>query len=345
MFKASATALLLLASTAFAQDKKPPVFPPINPAVARLDQTIAGLDGPGFSLAYHPRRDILVAGCDKGTLLAWHKDVLLGFRPGSGAGHRLAAHAGPVLKLAWGATPVLVSAGADRKILFWDMVEGKTLNSATVDAPIRALVMAPDGKKAASAGEDGAIHIWDSATGKSLATIKNGPEWVLALAFTPDGNQIAAGSNDGKIVLWDTSGKKLRDLPAPPMPAPKTPPDPEPVTALAFSPDAKSLFAGQADGAIQHINLADGKIVRPLAGHQSAVTALEFHPSGSFLASGSKDRTARLWNPAAGAMLKALEGHEAWVEDVVFLLEGTRLASVSADGTVKIWDLTEPAKK
>src|SRR5262245_36966095 len=123
--KWASSLLVLVASTALAQDKgKGPVFPPINPAIAKLDQPITGLDGPGFSLAYNPNRDILVAGCDKGTLQVWNKDVLLGFRSGSGTGNRLSGHQGPVVRLAWGAEPILVSAGADRKIHFWDMVEG-----------------------------------------------------------------------------------------------------------------------------------------------------------------------------------------------------------------------------
>lgn len=338
--------LLLAPSLGLAQDKpKPPPLPPINPAVARLDQTITGLDGPGFCLAYNPARDTLVAGCDKGTLQLWHKDVLLGFRPGSGTGNRINGHQGAVVRLAWGEGPILVSAGIDKKLLFWDMTDGKTIANAAVPSPIRALILSPDGKKAASAGEDGTIHIWDPATGKSLGTMKDSSEWVLCLAFSPDGSQLAAGGNDGKITLWDVAGKKVRDLPAPPTPAPKTPPDPVPVTALAFNPDGKAILAGQADGVIQFISLGDGKILRAMPGHASAVTALRFHPGGAVLVSGSKDRTVRLWNPAAGALIKALEGHDAWVEDVLFVMDGTRLASVSADQTVRLWDLTEPGKK
>jgi WD40 repeat protein len=341
------TAILFIASSpGSAQDKpKPPPLPPINPAVARLDQTITGLDGPGFSLAYNGARDVLVAGCERGTLQIWHKDVLLGFRTGSGTGNRLQAHQGPVVRLAWGETPVLVSAGADKKVLFWDMVDGKSIASVSVENPIRALVLSPDGKKAAAAGEDGVIHLWETASGKSLGTMKESSEWILSLAFSPDGNQLAAGNNDGKIILWDAAGKKIRDLPAPPTPAPKTPPDPVPVTALAFNPDGKAILAGLADGNIQFISTGDGKVLRTMPGHASAVTALEFHPGGAVLVSASKDRTVRLWNPAAGNMIKALEGHEAWVEGVHFLMDGTRLASVSADQTVRLWDLTEPAKK
>ena len=216
-------ASLMGAEFGLAQEKgKGPVFPAINPAVARLDQTISGLDGPGFCIAYNPARDVLVAGCERGTLQVWHKDVLLGFRTGSGTGNQLNGHQGPVIRLAWGGTPLLASAGSDRKLFFWDMTEGKSVATASVESPVRALVLSPDGKKVASAGEDGTIHLWDPATGKSLGTMKEANEWILCLAFSPDGSQLAAGSHNGKITLWDIAGKKLKDLPAPPSPAPRS---------------------------------------------------------------------------------------------------------------------------
>ncbi|MBI3409128.1 MAG: hypothetical protein HY040_12345 [Planctomycetes bacterium] len=55
--------LLLGVSLSAQQPQKSPVLPPINPAVARLDQTISGLDGLGLAIAFHPGIDILVAGC------------------------------------------------------------------------------------------------------------------------------------------------------------------------------------------------------------------------------------------------------------------------------------------
>ena len=36
-----------------------PALPPITPALARLDQTVNGLDGPGFAIAYSEPLGIL----------------------------------------------------------------------------------------------------------------------------------------------------------------------------------------------------------------------------------------------------------------------------------------------
>src|SRR5262245_11888081 len=113
--------MLLPALSGIAQQPaKPPTFPPINPAAARLDQTIGGLDGPGFAIADGEPAESVLAACERGTIQIWKKDVLLGIRSGSGSGNVLRGHDGPVLALAWNGGNALVSAGLDRKLLFWD---------------------------------------------------------------------------------------------------------------------------------------------------------------------------------------------------------------------------------
>jgi len=325
---------------------KPPAFPPINPAIAKLDQTITGLDGPGFCIAYGEAAEVLYAGCEKGTIQGWHKDVLRSIRSGSGSANVLRGHEGPVLALAWNGGPIMASLGIDRKILLWTVKEGTIAQSIAGPAILRTLAMSPDGKLLAGGGEDPAIHLWELPAAKPGAKLTDHQDWVIALAFSPDSKLLASADYHGKVVLWDVSdGKKVRSLTPMPTPPPKEPPDPVPAEALAFSPDGKTLAVGSANGNLQMVNVADGKLIRAMPGHTSAITGIAFHPSGNLMVSASKDRTLRLWNPANGQAIKTLEGHEAWVEGVVFTARGTRLASVGADQTVRLWDLAEPAKK
>jgi WD40 repeat protein len=342
-------ALLILFSGGLAAQKqqpKPPAFPPINPAVARLSQTISGLDGPGFGITYGEAADLLLAGCDKGTIQGWTKDVIMGIRTGSGTANLLKGHQGPVLGLAWNGGPLLASTGLDRKVLFWSVKDGIISKTLQSEALLRSLAMAPDGAVLAGGGEDEAVHLWDISAAKLRAKLIGHQDWVISLAFSPDSKLLASGDFHGTVLLWEMpEGKKLRELTPRPMPPPKVPPDPTPSGALAFSPDGKFIAVGDGNGLIQLVSVGDGKLIRPMPGHTSAVTALAFHPSGNLLVSASKDRTVRLWNPANGQLVKTLEGHEAWVEGVVFTAHGTRLASVGADQTVRLWDLTEAPKK
>jgi WD40 repeat protein len=321
-----------------------PAPPPIAPNLARLDQTLNGLDGPGFAVAYSDDTGILAAATEEHTIQCWHQDVALGVRTGEGTPFVLRGHPGPVIALAWHGG-VLASAGIEAHVLLWDMPGGKLRTTLDAGGRVRSLAMASDGKQLAAGGEDGAVRLWDVATGKPGARLAGHADWVLALAFSPDGQQLASGGADG-VRLWDmAAGKKLLDIPAAP-PGPNASPAPaNAVQALAFSPDGKLLAVGGSDAQVYLVNPADGKPVRSLPGHTSSVTALAFHPGGALLVSASKDRTVRLWSPANGQLLKALEGHTSWVEGVTFVAHGTRLASVSADRSVKLWDLTAPSQK
>jgi WD40 repeat protein len=340
--------VLILCSMATAQPPaRPATWPPVAPNLARLDQTLNGLDGPGFAVVASDEAGLLAAACDQGTIRCWSRDVMLGVRAGDWTPLVLRGHQGPVTALAWAGRTVLASAGADQKVILWDMPEGKATHVLPAETTVRSLAMSPDGKLLAGGGENGLVQLWDVVTGKSALKLTGHGDYVLSLAFSADGKLLASGGYNNQVILWEMpEGKKLLDVTAQAPPPPKTDPGPpNAVHALAFSPDRTLLAAGGSDGQVHLFNPADGKYVRSLAGHTSSVTGLQFHPTGTVLVSSSKDRTVRLWNPSNGQLVKALEGHTAWVEGVTFLGQGTRLASVGADHTVRLWDLTDPAKK
>ena len=54
-----------------------------------------------------------------------------------------------------------------------------------------------------------------------------------------------------------------------------------PPTALAVSPDKKSLAVAAADGAIRIYDLATKQIAKTLSGHAGAVTSLTFQANGA----------------------------------------------------------------
>lgn len=73
---------------------------------------------------------------------------------------------------------------------------------------------------------------------------------------------------------------------------------PEYVTALAFSPDGKTLASGSQDGSIRLWDPATGEARAVLK--SKWVLALACSPDGKTLASGHSDRRGRLWDMAAG---------------------------------------------
>src|SRR5262249_34319690 len=80
---------------------------------------------------------------------------------------------------------------------------------------------------------------------------------------------------------------------------------PGPVNALAFSPDGTRL-AGAGVGDEAHVyDVATGKKVATLKGHEGALFALAYSPKGDLIATGGFDGRVRLFNAATGALVKA----------------------------------------
>jgi WD40 repeat protein len=116
------------------------------------------------------------------------------------------------------------------------------------------------------------------------------------------------------------------------------------VTALAFSPDGKTLAsaAGFGESDIRLWDVATGKEIGRLEGHKSWVGSLVFWPDGKKLASCSADQTIRTWDLANRKCLDVLRGHRLEVWRLALLPDDKTLVSGAKDGTVCLWDTSVP---
>jgi WD40 repeat protein len=114
----------------------------------------------------------------------------------------------------------------------------------------------------------------------------------------------------------------------------------ENVLSVTFSPDAKVLATGDANGDICLWQVVDGQRLLNCQGHAGGVLCVAFSPDGKTLASASYDHTVRLWDVSTGQCLNVLAGHDLWVWSVVFSPDGKMVASGAVDSTVRQWDIT-----
>jgi WD40 repeat protein len=119
-----------------------------------------------------------------------------------------------------------------------------------------------------------------------------------------------------------------------------------PVSSVAFSPDGRTVAAGDSTGTVIVWNLADPARPRhALAAHTGSVSSVAFSPDGRTLATGSFDGRVIVWDLADLTRPRQfLAAGAGSVFSVAFSPDGRTVAAGDSDGTVIVWDLADPAR-
>ena len=281
--------------------------------------------GPVRAVAFAPDGRTLVGVCDDNRLMAWEpaKGELRRTWPGYGrpSTRFLSASFSPD-----GRTLAIAGrfmAGTDPVFDFW-------LVNASTGEPVwghmgrrelgfRSATFSPDGESLATPGSS-SVRIWDARTGEVRRTIRVDRDVTPQhLAYSPDGT-ILAGAGwfmldrrmIGQVILWDPrTGAVLRTLDAPGR-----------CSAVAFSPDGKTLAAGgrgpvkeytTKDGGEGHLlvsetrlwDVATGERLWTSEGDLDSVTSLAFAPDGKSLVR-CDDETVAVIDASTGKVLRTL---------------------------------------
>ncbi|HEV8058639.1 MAG TPA: c-type cytochrome domain-containing protein, partial [Gemmataceae bacterium] len=142
---------------------------------------------------------------------------------------------------------------------------------------------------------------------------------------------IAAGAKDDIILI-------KRSLP--PI-APRSA-APAPITALAYTPDGKVLFAARHKDVVR----IEGSNIQTLATLSSPVTALAIRPNGKLLAVASSTTGAAgevsffaIGSAPGSKPARTLASHADVILDIAFSPDGRILATTGYDRLIKLWDV------
>jgi WD40 repeat protein len=234
---------------------------------------------------------------------------------------------------------VLVAAGGPGMFRAWD-VEGGGRSARPVKTVRwgggngRAAVLARRGALLVTASEeDGAVQFWDPARLRGCETITPLPQELTDVAMSPDG-RAASAHWGGDVCLLDPASRGVErslDLLAPPGKAGPT--------ALAFSPDGRTLAAGCADHRTRLWDVTSGRQVLALD-HGARVTAVAFSPGGGLIATAGDRGEVRLWELPSGARHATCTTRASLCNCLAFAAGGRTLAVGRYDDVfaVNLWD-------
>ncbi|MGW7448030.1 nSTAND1 domain-containing NTPase [Kitasatospora sp. NPDC054795] len=298
------------------------------------------------SLAFAADGGLLAVGDEQGGIRLWRSPAGVLSPAGQGAGAEWpvddlpARHLGPVNAL--GLTPdgaTLVSAGADRSALVWD------LPTRRVTAELRGhptfvlgLAVGSDNRTVVtSAGispPSGSVLVWDLRRGPDLAP---GPDHPAVTAVAAAGGRAAVGTADGRTALWDVTGSS-------PRPVTVTAPTGRPVAALAFDRTGRTLVSAGENGVLRILDARDGSLRATTdIGARVEPTAVALSPDGTLLAAGTEDGRLLTGAPDGTPL------HPRWHKDndrvhaVAFLGDGAVVAFAHDSQYVELLDAADPA--
>jgi WD40 repeat protein len=239
----------------------------------------------------------------------------------------------------WSKDGQRIQAVADNGLVHhWEAKTGQRLPHSGYNGRIHFAVL-PGGSRLVIGDHAGRLDVWDVNTGKVVRQLDPGRDLggaLVCLAASPDG-RVAVGDGGGGVRLFRGDGEEEKAL------IPKDPGRFRPwFTFLAWAPDGKSVYTGDADG-LRRLNASGGKPV-----WESAARGVDaaLSPDGRLIAVVQRDRLTLLDAATAGeaatfrvSMAAPLAEGQSPLRALAFAPDGKQLALAVGQNEVVLCDL------
>jgi WD40 repeat protein len=148
-------------------------------ANGRGDKTISPSGARFLSASYSPDSSELVTGDSKGKIQLW---------PAKGPSKVIGTHDGAISQVSFDSTGKrIVSAGADRMIMVWEVAGGDPIKIADLGFEPKTVAISKDGSKVLAGGANGALKIFVLPTTdpywRAPLLLRTGPEVLTHSGF------------------------------------------------------------------------------------------------------------------------------------------------------------------
>jgi WD40 repeat protein len=286
------------------------------------------------ALAFSPDHLTLATAGDDGLIHTWSANNGAAFETSRN-------HKGAVLAVAFARDGNLVSVGADRSAVVWDLKADwnleRVIGTGDVTSPIvdrvNVVTFSPDGKLLATGGGEptrgGEIKLWQATTGQSMQSFSNvHSDAVFGLDFSPDGKFLASSAADKFMKVIELStGKIVKQFEG----------HTHHVLGVSWNRNERTLASAGADNVIKLWDFATGERKKNIGGFDKEVTAVSFVGYTDQALTASGDGKVRLVRED-GNEVRSFSGANEFVESAAVTPDGKIVIAGGQDGILRVWD-------
>lgn len=221
---------------------------------------------------------------------------------------------------------LLITAGRDGYIRFWDFATGALQSEINLKSPILDIDINPQNTMIVAGREDEVVTVIDPRQNRVVYDFNFDNGAVNVVEFYPNGEWLSIGTKEGRVRIWKAQTSLLESGPR----------HSAEVLNLAVSFDGKVMVSVSEDSTARIARAETGRQTHILE-HPDWVEDVAFSPDNAWFVTVSDDKIVRVFETATGVELRRMY-HGGFVQKVEISPNGDWILTTGYDQTARIWD-------